>query len=197
MLGYVKDILDKLFYVRARLLRVDVARWMTIDRLWPEESAYAYVDDRPSVRRDASGLGAYKCERCAAVLFIMYMTTYAHHCCHCFIHCLVCCILNHEFDADCARGAQGLQNGIFDKGNSVTGYRSAACEKGIAGNVDTRDCAKHCRKAPDCECDNSGEDCFPPITVPKWPLGGHLPDICYNASPFIRYCFWTPLGAGG
>lgn len=56
VLGYFKDVLDKLFYVRARHLRVDLARWLTSDPLWPSEAAYEYVENNPEVIADPSGL---------------------------------------------------------------------------------------------------------------------------------------------
>jgi RHS repeat-associated protein len=197
-LGYFSDHIDKLSYVRARNLRVDLCRWLTIDPQWPEELSYVYVADQPSSRKDPTGLGVFKCERCAAALFLMYKDSKEHECCHCFIHCLVCCILNHEFDAECARGAQGLQNNVIDKGQGIAGFRNGFCEKGIRGNANTSDCAKHCRQAPGCECDNAEPSCFPPVSVPKWPLHGHLPDFCYDASPILRYCIFHPVyGIGG
>ncbi|HSI72176.1 MAG TPA: hypothetical protein VK934_03290 [Fimbriimonas sp.] len=40
ILGYFKDLLDNLFYVRARYLKANLARWLTVDPLWPDEPAY-------------------------------------------------------------------------------------------------------------------------------------------------------------
>jgi RHS repeat-associated protein len=54
-LGYFKDILDKMFYVRARYLRPDLARWQTVDPLWPKEQAYCYVMSSPSFLVDPTG----------------------------------------------------------------------------------------------------------------------------------------------
>ncbi len=56
MIGYFKDILDKLFYVRARHLRVDLARWLTVDPLWPRQPGYVYASDSPASNADPSGL---------------------------------------------------------------------------------------------------------------------------------------------
>ncbi len=56
MLGYFKDILDKMLYVRARHVRPDLARWLTVDPLWPPMPAYEYVGSRPSEQTDPSGL---------------------------------------------------------------------------------------------------------------------------------------------
>jgi len=55
-LGYVKDMLNKLYYVRARHLRPELARWQTIDPLWPTQSPYAYVDCAPMRDTDSTGL---------------------------------------------------------------------------------------------------------------------------------------------
>lgn len=56
-LGYFLDTLNKLFYVRARFLRPDLARWLTVDLMWPcQRSQYAYVRDMPVKMRDPSGL---------------------------------------------------------------------------------------------------------------------------------------------
>jgi RHS repeat-associated protein len=56
VLGYFKDILDKFFYVRARHLRVDLARWLTVDPLWPIEPPYSYVRNSPVNSIDPTGL---------------------------------------------------------------------------------------------------------------------------------------------
>ncbi|HLK14992.1 MAG TPA: hypothetical protein VKT78_09315 [Fimbriimonadaceae bacterium] len=53
-LGYFKDFLDML-YVRARHLRVDLTQWMTIDRLWPRQTAYQYAVSCPTLYFDPSG----------------------------------------------------------------------------------------------------------------------------------------------
>jgi len=55
VLGYFQDVLSKLFYVRARHLRVDLARWITIDKLWPSLPAYAYAFCAPIGLVDPSG----------------------------------------------------------------------------------------------------------------------------------------------
>ena len=44
-------------YMRARHYSVAAACWTTRDRLWPKEFAYSYVDGRPVVYSDPSGLG--------------------------------------------------------------------------------------------------------------------------------------------
>ena len=60
-LGYYTDLATRL-YVRARYLRPDQGRWQTVDPLWPEESAYGYVNGQPSGYTDRSGLVPEGCE---------------------------------------------------------------------------------------------------------------------------------------
>ncbi len=55
-LGYYLDQVSKLFYVRARHLRADLARWLTADPLWPVEQPYHYVSNSPALLRDPFGL---------------------------------------------------------------------------------------------------------------------------------------------
>jgi len=59
VLGYFKDVLDKLFYVRARHLRVDLARWLTVDPVWPREQPYGYAEDSPGLNADPTGLSLH------------------------------------------------------------------------------------------------------------------------------------------
>ena len=56
VIGYFKDVLDKLYYVRARQLRADLARWLTVDPTWPSEPPFGYVDNNPTTLSDPSGL---------------------------------------------------------------------------------------------------------------------------------------------
>lgn len=67
-LGYFKDLLDKLFYVRARHYQPNYGRWLTVDPLWPDESAYAYVGNGPANRVDPSGLWNPACIGCGICL---------------------------------------------------------------------------------------------------------------------------------
>ena len=55
-LGYFKDLLDKLLYVRARHYQPNYGRWLTVDPLWPGESAYNYVGSDPFATVDQFGL---------------------------------------------------------------------------------------------------------------------------------------------
>src|SRR5580692_7372920 len=48
VIGYFQDVLSKLFYVRARHLRPDLARWLTVDPKWLNDLAYAYAGNRPT-----------------------------------------------------------------------------------------------------------------------------------------------------
>jgi RHS repeat-associated protein len=54
-LGYYR-VSSTRFYVQARDLRVDQARWATVDPLWPWQKAYGYVDNQPTDNIDPSGL---------------------------------------------------------------------------------------------------------------------------------------------
>jgi hypothetical protein len=49
---------NKLLYIRARHLRVDLARWQTHDPLWPMERPYTYCNQTPTTYVDPSGLSA-------------------------------------------------------------------------------------------------------------------------------------------
>jgi RHS repeat-associated protein len=53
-LGYYRDLATRQ-YVRARYLRPDQGRWQTVDPLWPDESAYGYLNE-PNLAGDYSGL---------------------------------------------------------------------------------------------------------------------------------------------
>ena len=67
VLGYFQDVLNTLFYVRARHLRVDLARWLTVDPLWPSEPGYVYVGGAPTIEADPSGMSQASCCFIAAV----------------------------------------------------------------------------------------------------------------------------------
>ncbi len=55
LLGYLVDSATML-YVRARYLMTKIARWLTVDPLWPWQKKYLYVDNTPGVFSDYSGL---------------------------------------------------------------------------------------------------------------------------------------------
>jgi len=61
--GYLRDTASRL-YVRARHYLPGLARWQTVDPLWPRESAYGYVGDSPTVRVDIFGLRACEADPC-------------------------------------------------------------------------------------------------------------------------------------
>ncbi len=55
-IGYYTDVVGSFLYVRARFLRQALARWQTLDLLWPFERAYAYVGSSPLTYVDPTGL---------------------------------------------------------------------------------------------------------------------------------------------
>jgi RHS repeat-associated protein len=57
VVGYYAEQLGNKFYVRARYLQTFLARWLTVDPLWPREEAYGYVQSAPTWNIDPSGLG--------------------------------------------------------------------------------------------------------------------------------------------
>jgi RHS repeat-associated protein len=59
-LGYYQVSTSR-YYVRARDLRPDQARWQTVDPLWPQEMAYGYVGGSPLFNVDPSGKGTGSC----------------------------------------------------------------------------------------------------------------------------------------
>jgi RHS repeat-associated protein len=52
--GYYTDASGRQ-YVRARTLRNDLGRWITVDPLWPSEPSYGYAGGSPIVNVDPSG----------------------------------------------------------------------------------------------------------------------------------------------
>jgi hypothetical protein len=58
LFGYLRDTSVSL-YVRARQLRADFGRWLTVDPLWRWQGSFTYSADRPLDRRDATGLFAW------------------------------------------------------------------------------------------------------------------------------------------
>jgi RHS repeat-associated protein len=54
-LGYYTGILNQL-YVRARYYLAQLARWLTVDPLWPESRAYDFCECNPKLLTDPSGL---------------------------------------------------------------------------------------------------------------------------------------------
>ena len=55
-LGYYLDVLGSQIYVRARCLRQALARWQSLDPLWPRVGAYSYVSSSPVADVDPSGM---------------------------------------------------------------------------------------------------------------------------------------------
>jgi RHS repeat-associated protein len=60
--GYYTDPNNRI-YVRARTYQPNYARWMTVDPLWPGESAYGYARGNPVRWVDPSGTSVQLCDR--------------------------------------------------------------------------------------------------------------------------------------
>ena len=56
LLGYLRETSSRT-YVRARYYRQEIARWMTVDPLWPRRKAFVYCRSVPTGWTDRSGLG--------------------------------------------------------------------------------------------------------------------------------------------
>lgn len=70
-LGYYRDMLGSaLTYIRARWYKSLYGRWMTVDPLWPEETAYGYVNGTPTIFGDPAGLSCgHDCEKSCDAFF--------------------------------------------------------------------------------------------------------------------------------
>ena len=85
-LGYMRDFMQ-LLYVRARYLRTDLGRWMTVDPLWPSEPAYGYANFRPLESADPSGLSSGACfQDCFKFLTGRGMSRF-YACSYCKLRC--------------------------------------------------------------------------------------------------------------
>ena len=60
-LGYYFDAVVNWFYVRARIYRQALARWLTLDLLWPALRPFSYVGARPTIMVDPTGLMGIRC----------------------------------------------------------------------------------------------------------------------------------------
>jgi RHS repeat-associated protein len=54
--GYLNDLPDKLYYVRFRCFLTSLARWISLDYLWPAEPAYTYSSNAPQQFVDPAGM---------------------------------------------------------------------------------------------------------------------------------------------
>lgn len=54
-LGYYKDSISNLTYIRARFYRTFIGQWMTVDQIWPRERAYEYSRNQPTTVADPFG----------------------------------------------------------------------------------------------------------------------------------------------
>jgi len=69
--GYHPDVESDSTYVQTRELRPGLARWQTVDPLWPSQAPYAYADSSPVSNTDPTGqfpliiaAGAIVCPEC-------------------------------------------------------------------------------------------------------------------------------------
>ncbi len=64
-LGYYFDAVVNWFYVRARVFRQTLGTWLTVDPIWPDETAYSYCLNSPIIFIDPSGLSvSFKKSEC-------------------------------------------------------------------------------------------------------------------------------------
>ncbi len=123
--GYFKDILDAVFYVRARFLKPNLGRWLTVDPLWPSGHAYGYARNNPTTYIDPSGespllglgqgsltIAATPCDACASAILRNWWHHPAHFGNHQYAHCMACCVLTKLAGPDCAISEQRKQNAI-------------------------------------------------------------------------------------
>ncbi len=91
-LGYYRENANRA-YVRARFLRKELARWMTVDPLWPNQLAFCYSLNRPLDVTDASGMGAVLVVACGVACGACVACT-AAWCGHCGLdpECWVACL---------------------------------------------------------------------------------------------------------
>jgi RHS repeat-associated protein len=55
VVGSYAEQLGNKFYIRARYLQALLARWLTVDPLWPDQSGYVYVSGQVTILNDPSG----------------------------------------------------------------------------------------------------------------------------------------------
>jgi len=135
-------------YMRAREFRPTLARWQTVDPLWPHTMPYGYADNNPVTYVDPNGLQIRKgtwyvfdssgpCDNCAGMIILKWWQTGIHHSDHQFTHCMACCMLTALAGADCAQSSQFAQNFIdafippFGQGRKGIN-RYSFCGQGIA-----------------------------------------------------------------
>ncbi|RYG93546.1 MAG: RHS repeat-associated core domain-containing protein [Alphaproteobacteria bacterium] len=146
-------------YNRARTYARETGRWTSVDPLWPDESAYGYVEGNPVNRIDPSGMqsqgllvplpspgviepGSFKfaCNTCAKEIHKNWWSVPAHYCNSNYAHCTACCTLSVLSGAKCAAIHQTAQNFFPSKDKSgkwkfadpaKKKQRMAACVTGV------------------------------------------------------------------
>ncbi len=192
--GYYTDNTSNRIYIRARYLKPNYTRWLTVDPLWPEERAYVYVDSEAATLVDSSGLKAATvfndvgCGLCAlAIYFAWAGRNPVHDNNHGYAHCMACCYLAHSFGPSCASTAQALQNELRPVDNP--GVRLAECQAGInlglqsPGSDPLQKCHAGCLKKYKPSDPAAGHKPFPPGGYPSAPFPCPAPDH-FPATPF-------------
>jgi len=89
LLGYLKDLLDKLLSVRARHLTPDRGQWLTTSRIWPTENLFGYAGSAPTLYTDPSGNETWK--QCVDRMMQQLLTPYEA--------CVYCCATVNHYPA--------------------------------------------------------------------------------------------------
>jgi RHS repeat-associated protein len=73
-LGYFKDLVSSLTYVRTRFYQAFTGQWMTLDPIWPSEQPYAYALGNAVSFVDPLGLQAKICRDCPSIMDVVWST---------------------------------------------------------------------------------------------------------------------------
>ncbi|NBX95157.1 MAG: hypothetical protein EBQ88_00040 [Betaproteobacteria bacterium] len=218
-------------YVRARHYSYITGNWSTVDPLWPSESAYGYVNGRATTDMDPTGnqagnsagdfagsfpnglrlprIGNVNCAQCAYDIFKNWFPLPQHNCNSCYAHCMACCVMTKQSNANCAQSWQDAQNSRDEgKGKDqdrMIRYRNKYCGYGtVIGGLPTKPPHTdfgHCNAGCHAKCPYP----YPPIRkecvglikpggVPTFPPDfPHLPN-CDKTPPHVRHlCDWIPF----
>ena len=156
-LGYFFEI-GSLFYVRARCLRSDLTRWLSVDRLWPRQLAYGYVNGTPVALSDPSGLCAFTSEKmscCAEQAGIAgaigAVLRAGAGCLACILGCIAGCLLSWELCAGLFFSCLGWAAECC--GAAVISALEAAAWVGVGVFVTCMMSSTQCCPTPPPDCD--------------------------------------------